>query len=236
MTDSQQNRHKTAGVLGGMGPDATVDFMSRVLAATPAACDQDHIHMLVDHNPRVPNRHQAIAGDAPSVGPQLAAMARGLEQAGADFLVMVCNTAHAYAADIQEAVSIPFINIVDVTVAALADRDVKYVGVMAAEGCLRAGLYQDALIAAGFEPVLWSTSEVDEFMSLVYRIKAGERDEDIAASFSKLAASLVFGGAEILLAGCTEIPLFLSADKAPVEMLFSTDLLVARTIELARES
>lgn len=226
--------HKTVGVLGGLGPEATVDFMAKVIAATPADSDQDHIHMLVDHNPTVPNRHDAIAGTTPSVGPRLAAMAKGLQDSGADFLVMVCNTAHAYSDDIRAAVSIPFVSIVDVTVEALAQQNAKQIGLMAARGCLDAGLYQAALKNAGYEIILWSDSELEEFMSLVYRIKAGERSEEISSGISRLAASLVFNGAEVLLAGCTEIPLVLCAEDAPAPLLSSTDLLVLRTIALAQ--
>lgn len=101
-------RSLTVGVLGGMGPEATVDFMARVLAATPASVDQQHIRMLVDHNPCIPDRHAAIAGTGPDIGPGLAAMAQGLEAAGADFLVMVCNTAHAYNDAIRDAIHIPY--------------------------------------------------------------------------------------------------------------------------------
>ena len=79
-----------------MGPQATVDFMARVVAATTANSDQDHIHMIVDHNPQVPNRHAAVAGKAPSIGPVLAAMARRLEDAGADFPVMVEKAVASY--------------------------------------------------------------------------------------------------------------------------------------------
>jgi aspartate racemase len=225
---------KTAGVLGGLGPQASVDFLTKIVAATEARSDQDHIRLLLDHNPTVPNRHDAIAGRAPSVGPILADMAAGLERGGADFLVMVCNTAHAYSEDIRAAVSIPFISIVDVTVAALADSGARRVGVMAAEGCLRAALYQRALEAAGYQPVLWSEAELETFMALVYRIKAGERDEDIRSGISQLATSLVFDGAEALIAGCTEIPLFLDQDSAPAPLFSSTDLLVQRTIQLAK--
>ena len=234
MKDSTTRPARTVGILGGLGPDATLDFMSKVLANTEASCDQDHIRMLVDHDPTVPNRHDAIAGKTPSVGPQLAAMAVGLEQAGADFLVMVCNTAHAYSADIRAAVNIPFISIVDVTVEALASTQAKQVGVMAADGALQAELYQRALEQAGFEAVLWSETELQQFMALVYRIKAGERDEDIAVGISSLASSLVFSGAEVLIAGCTEIPLFMNSDNTPAPLLSSTDLLVLRTIDIAK--
>ena len=79
-----------------MGPEATVDFMAEILAATPATEDQDHLRLLVDQNPQLPSRQLALAGAGESPGPQLAAMAQGLERGGADFLVMPCNTAHAY--------------------------------------------------------------------------------------------------------------------------------------------
>jgi aspartate racemase len=225
---------KTVGVLGGLGPEATVDFMARVVATTEASCDQDHIRMLVDHNPGVPNRHEAIAGNTPSVGPQLADMARGLEHAGADFLVMVCNTAHAYSDDIRAAVSIPFVSIIDVTIAALANQSMRSVGIMAADGCLRAGLYQNALSQAGYDAITWSESELQQFMALVYRIKAGEKDDEIASGINRLATSLAFNGAEVLISGCTEIPLFMNADQAPAPLLSSTDLLVQHTIKLAK--
>ena len=226
-------RSLTIGVLGGMGPEATVDFMARVIAATPASCDQEHIRMLVDHNPGIPDRHAAIAGTGPNIGPELAAMAQGLEAAGADFLVMVCNTAHAYTDCIRAAVDIPFISIVDVVMAAVADRPATAVGVMAADGCLQAGLYQQALMAMGREPLLWTAAEQQRFMTLLWRIKAGERGPELRSSLQALAASLEFAGAELLLAGCTEIPLILQQGDTGVRMLSSTDLLVRHSVALA---
>ncbi len=222
------------GVIGGLGPDATVDFMAKVIAATGANTDQDHIRMLVDHNPRVPNRHAAIASGDPVVGTELTAMATGLERAGADFLVMVCNTAHAWTADIRAAVSIPFISIVEVTVAAIADSGARKVGVMAAEGCLRAGLYQDALEKAGYQAITWGDGELQQFMSLVYRIKAGERGRELTEAMLELATVLVDAGAELLVAGCTEVPLVLDAGTAPAPLLSSTDLLAQHTVQLAQ--
>jgi aspartate racemase len=216
-----------------MGPQATVDFMARVIAATNAATDQDHIHMIVEHNPQVPNRHAAIAGTAPSIGPDLAAMARRLEGAGADFLVMVCNTAHAFADDIRAAVTIPFVSIIDVVMEALAGHSARRVGLMAAEGCLQAQLYQQALERDGHEAVLWNNEELARFMDIIYRIKSGDRADDIASGLRRLAAELEFRGADILVAGCTEVPMFLDHSDTTVPMLSSTDLLVRRTIELA---
>ena len=225
------------GVLGGMGPEATVDFMAKVISQTRASCDQDHIRMLVDHNPRVPNRHAAIAGDGIAVVVALTDMARGLERAGADFLLMVCNTAHAFQRDIEAAIAIPFVSIVDEVVAEL-DRQwphIKRVGVMAADGCIAAGLYQKALAETGRDPVTWSTGEQEEFMTLVYRIKAGDSLVEIRPTLERLGQSLAGRGAEVLVAACTEIPLVLGASPATlrVPLLSSTDILVSRTIDYA---
>jgi aspartate racemase len=160
-------------------------------------------------------------------------MAGGLEQAGADVLVMVCNTAHAWEDDIRAAVAVPFLSIIDATVDALDDRGPRRVGVMAADGCLEAGLYQRALETRGCEPVLWEPSEQAAFMALVYRVKAGERGPELTAALAALAGALAARGAEALIAACTEIPLVLTEDDAPLPLYASTDLLVARTLAFA---
>lgn len=227
---------RVVGVLGGMGPEATVDFMAKIVSRTAARRDQDHLHLLIDHNPGIPDRHAAIAGDAPSIGPQLAAMAHRLELAGADFLVMVCNTAHAYTQDIRAAISIPFISMVDLAVDALRDYEVTRVGIMAAEGCLRAGLYQRALQGAGYGCVTWEEQSLQAFMQLLYRVKAGERGDELTSALRELAAELEQRGAEVIVAACTEIPLILGPGDTRVPLLCSTSVLVQRTIELARET
>ncbi len=109
-------RQPVVGVVGGMGPEATVELMRRVIRATPARDDADHIHMIVDNNPKVPSRIKAlIEGTGEDPGPTLAAMARGLEAAGADFLVIPCNTAHHYLPVIRTAVSIPVLDMIALT-------------------------------------------------------------------------------------------------------------------------
>ena len=223
------------GVLGGMGPQATVDFLAKVVAQTDANSDQDHIRMLVDHNPKVPNRHAAIAGHGGEVGAALADMAIRLERAGANFLLMVCNTAHAFQHDIEAAINIPFISIVDEVVSELDMHwpNAKRVGVMAAEGCLSAELYQQALAQTGRKAISWSSEEQDLFMSLLYRVKAGDPLDKIKPQMAQLAQSLVEQGAETLIAGCTEIPLVLRASELPVPLLSSTDILVTRIIDYA---
>ena len=231
---------KIVGVLGGMGPDATVDFMSKVIAKTnqnnaalnKAGADQDHIRMLIDHNPKVPNRNDSIKGIGEDVGPHLADMAKRLEHAGADFLVMVCNTAHAFKGDIEQAVKIPFVSIIDEVTAEMENSHVKNtkVGIMAAQGCLESELYQRSLSKAGFEVVVWSEAELADFMQILYKIKGGDTGNQVRQNTLNMANILINKGAEVILAGCTEIPLVLHQDQLEVPMLASTDILVDRVI------
>lgn len=223
---------KTVGVLGGMGPDATVDFMTKVIAMTPADKDQDHIHMLVDHNPAVPNRQAAILGGGEDPGPALAAMARRLEQAGADFLVIPCNTAYVFEQSIIDAVSIPLISIIDETIAALPKK-CSVVGLLATDGCLKAGVYQKALKSQGIKSVELTGDDMQELMNLVNAIKAGDMGAAIADTMRALAEELVSRGAEAVVAGCTEIPLVLDDSMLNVPLISSTDVLAQKTVQLA---
>jgi aspartate racemase len=205
--------------------------MAKVIAFTPAARDQDHVHMLIDHNPAVPDRQEAILAGGEDAGPAMALMARRLEAAGAGFLVIPCNTAYAFRSQVLDACSIPLLSIIDVTVAAC--REYEAVGLLATAGCLRSGVYQDALSAAGIRTVLQNDDEVVELMRLVYRIKSGDRGAEVADSMQALAVALVNRGANAVIAGCTEIPLVLCDDMLDTPLVASTDELARATVAWA---
>lgn len=224
---------RVIGVIGGMGPAATADLFSKLIAATPAERDQDHLHVLIDNNPRIPNRNDAIAGQGPSPGSQLAAGARRLQQAGADVLVMACNTAHAFQPDIEAAVSIPFISMIDATTDAAMASAPRRVGVLAADGCRRAGLYQRAFAARGVEALFLDDEAQGEFMQLVYRIKSGDTGEAVRKSMRAHGASLLACGAEVVAAACTEVPLALPAETLGAPLVDSSDALVKRVVAFA---
>ncbi len=225
---------RTVGVIGGMGPAATVHFLARLLALTPASRDQDHLRLLVDCNPNVPDRNAAVRGEGPSPGPTLAAMARGLEAAGAELLVMPCNAAHEFAEAITSATRLPFINLIDTACAEATALGPRSVGVLAADGALAAGLYQDALVQRAIAPILLAPPEQAQFMELLYEVKAGRTDENARARMGALAEVLQSQGAEVLIAGCTEVPLVLTADDVAIPLVDSVDALARRTIAVAR--
>ena len=226
---------KTVGVLGGMGPAATIDFFARVVRATPARTEQEHLHLIIDNNPGVPDRNRAVAGTGPSPGPALAQMAQRLEQAGADFLVMPCNTAHAFADHIRAATPLPFIDMIEQTVQVVTANPGINVGLLAADGCLLAGLYQTQLAKVGRTAVVPNVGQQQSFMRALYQIKTGEMRES-RESIREVAEALVEQGVELMIAACTEVPLVLRAEDLTVPLVVSTDVLVARTIERAQRS
>lgn len=225
---------RIAGVLGGMGPAATVHFIARVQALSGAVRDQDHVRLIVDLNPRVPDRNAASAGAGQSPEAVLAAMARGLHSAGADFIVMPCNAAHSYAKAIRDATPLPFVNIIEETAAAVAKWDVARVGVLAAGACIEADLYQSALRERRIESIAPSMAEQARFMDVLYRIKSGDLGDGVRAEMKALAENLANAGAETVIAGCTEIPLVLDYAELSVPVVDSLEVLAERTVAIAR--
>lgn len=225
---------RTAGVLGGMGPAATLDFMAKVYAADPAQIEQDRVRLIVDCNPAVPDRNAAARGAGPSPGPALAAMAQGLVAAGAQFLVIACNTAHAWSADIVAAVDTPLLSMIDAACDEVARGHAVRVGLLAGQGCLDTGVYQQAFAARGWEAVLPGATNQAAFMEALYRIKGGAMGAPERAAFEACAREVAVAGAEVIVAGCTEVSLLLSPADLTLPMIDATQALAERTVAWAR--
>ncbi|MGZ8364349.1 MAG: cysteate racemase [Caulobacteraceae bacterium] len=215
---------KVLGVLGGMGPAATVDFLAKLQAATPAKADEDHIRVIADINPRVPNRHN----DAENAGRELARMAVALREAGAEVIAMPCNSAHAHAATIRAASGLPFIDILDEAIAAARATGAVRIGVLATPVAL--GLYKARLEAAGLEAMLPDADAEAAFMAVIYRIKAGDLGPQSKAAMKRLAHPLIAAGAQALIAGCTEVPLVLHPGDVDVPLIDSSQTLAERCV------
>jgi aspartate racemase len=226
-------RRKIVGVLGGMGPVATTQYMARVQALTPAIRDQDHLHLLVDCNPHVPGFAPEADVQGPAPETVLADMARRLEAMGAELLVMPCNTAHAYVAAITAATSLPFLNLIEAVAEAACAEGASTVGILAADPCLAAGLYQEAFARRGVEVVLPKAAEQATLMDLIHAIKAGSLGAATRRSMVELAEDLIARGAEVIVAGCTEVPLVLSPTDVAVPLADSLEILAARTVATA---
>ncbi len=222
---------KILGVLGGMGPAATVAFLARVQALTPAEGDADHIRIIADINPKVPDRNRQ--GDAAEV--VLGQMAMRLRDAGVQVLAMPCNTAHAQAAAIRK-VGLPFIDMIaETTEAALsATGEVapKKVGVLATPG--GEALYTRSLQAKGCKIVRLTGPDRETFMGCVYAVKRGDTGDAPRAEMRRLAAALVGAGAEVVIAGCTEVPLLLGLDDVSVPLVDSAEVLAQACVDRCR--
>jgi aspartate racemase len=214
---------KVLGVLGGMGPAATVAFLARVQALTPATVDQDHIRILADINPQVPDRQRAP--DAAEA--MLGQMAMRLRDAGAQVLAMPCNTAHALTAGILKA-RLPFIDMIDETAAAAVADGAKKIGVLATPG--GEALYTRVLQARGAKILRLTGSDRQAIMACINAVKAGDTGEGPRAEMRRLAGALIAAGAEVVIAGCTEVPLLLGPNDVSVPLVDSAEVLAAACV------
>lgn len=220
------------GVLGGMGPLATVDFMHKLLAATPARRDQDHVPLLVSSIPQVPDRTAAFRGHGASPLPALIASGRRLVDGGAALVVMPCNTAHLWFEPLQAALGVPMLHLVDAALAEAVDAvGSAPLGLLATQATLASGLYTAR--APRIDWRLPTAAEVDGCITpAIAAIKAG----DLPAGRTLLvgaARALARRGAQALVLGCTEIPLVLDAAAAPVPVIDATAALARRTVAWA---
>jgi aspartate racemase len=203
------------GIIGGMGPEATALLMNRIIAATPAEDDADHVPMFVDNNPQVPSRIAAlIEGKGEDPGPVIAGMAVRLEAFGAEALAMPCNTAHHYADRIRAAVTIPFLDMVQLSAARMASRmgvGAK-IGMLASPAVRITGVFDRAFDGTGCQPCYLNDDA--PLLSLIRHIKTGDSLQEANASMLSLSEMLLDQGADSLLISCSELSL-VSAAVAP---------------------
>lgn len=199
---------RRVGILGGMGPAATLDLMAKVLAATPAQRDEDHVPLVVWSVPQVPPRMAAMRGESPSPLPAMLEGARFLELAGATALAVACNTAHHWAKELAAGVSIPLLHIADAAVGELARRHppARRVALLGTRGTLRSGFYRERLRAHGIECLEADESGQEAIDRAIAAVKSGRR-ADACSEFDPVARRMLDAGADALLLACTELPL-----------------------------
>jgi len=221
------------GVLGGMGPDATIDLFTKIVRSTPAVRDQDHLRLIIDNNPRIPDRQKAILENGPSPAPMLIETAKNLAAAGADFIVIPCNTAHYWIEEIRRAVTIPVIDMIEETAkeTARSSPSLRTVGIIAATGTVRAGLYQKQFRKMSIKTMLPTDDDQASLMRTIYSVKAG--DLSVSPTAIQIGGRMVEAGAEAIVAGCTEMPLILKTGDLPVPIIDATQILATCAVEIA---
>lgn len=225
------------GVLGGMGPLATVDFMQKLVAATPATRDQEHVPALISCIPQIPDRTQAFQGKGESPLPALIACAKRLEAAGVGIIVIPCNTAHLWFEEIQAQLTIPLLHIVDATLkkAAAATGEAPRFGLLATEATMASGLYmRRPACATNGKLVQWllpTAMEIRDWITPgIAAVKAGKLDQG-RGLLVQAAHALHGRGAAAVVLGCTEIPVVLNDENSPLATIDATAALAQSAVE-----
>ncbi|WP_421866490.1 aspartate/glutamate racemase family protein [Motiliproteus sp.] len=202
------------GILGGMGPLATVDFVEKVIGLTPARCDQEHLPLIIHSVPQIPDRTACLIDQQRS---PLAAMARGVEtlaKSGVGAIVIPCNTAHHWYEPLSKDSPVPILHIADACAESLVNEGVASVGLMATDGTLKAGFYPRKLSEHGIAVTLPGAELQQQVMEGIYRVKAGQIETG-GRILESCVEQLLEQGVERVILACTEIPLALDRIESP---------------------
>ncbi|WP_223124174.1 aspartate/glutamate racemase family protein [Nocardioides marmotae] len=227
------------GVLGGMGPAATARFFDLLVAATPASSDQDHLPVMIWSDPRVPDRTAALLHDGPDPTPCLEVGGRALVEAGAEVVAIPCNTAHAFIGGLGARIGVPVLDMVEETAAAVVARCPlpATVGLLATDGTLFSGLYHQAFAKRDIPVLVPEPDDQARVMRAIRAVKAGDLSAPQRQEAADLVSNLVARGADIVILGCTELPLLLSHEP-PIESIDSlqclADAVVSRAVNSER--
>lgn len=228
---------KFVGILGGMGPDATVTMFHNILRATPAVQDQDHLRILIYNHPKLPDRTAAICDDGASPLPELITAARLLEHAGVDLLAIPCVTAHYFYDGIQKALTIPVLHIVKeiLQYAAAHHSECQILGLLSTLATMRTGLFQHFSGEFG-QTILMPSEDLNQtsIMAAIYKVKAGTLHGEPTRLLQHAANTLIEQGASAIIAGCTEIPLALSPQDISVPLLDPLKILAQAVVREAK--
>lgn len=226
---------RVVGILGGMGPAATADFYAKLVRATPALTDQEHLRTLIWSDPTIPDRTSALLYGGVDPTPLLLAGALLLRSGGASVIAVPCNTAHAFIPRIADEVGVPFVHMVEETVLSIRRRhpDATHIGLLATTGTQASLLYDKALRRHGLEPVTPSAETQEaRVMAGIARVKAGVVDAVTRELIAGAAGELVAAGAELVIAGCTELPIALEGVQLPVELVDPTEVLAEAVVRV----
>lgn len=198
---------KSIGIIGGMGPAATVDLFKKIVENTAANSDAGHVRVYMDCQPTIPDRTKAILENGESPVPYLAESATKLASIGADFLIMPCNTSHYFYDELCTLSPVPVMNMIRQTALFLHRQGIHKVGLLATDGTVKAGVYQKELEALGIETVCPSAAGQREVMRLIYDGVKADAPSFFIGKMCEVINDLFEQGASVLVLGCSELPL-----------------------------
>lgn len=224
-------KEKTVGVLGGLGPMATVYFYELVVEMTEASKDQEHVDMIVVNRATTPDRTAYIVGESDdSPLDYIVEDAKRLESIGVDFLVLTCNTAHYFHKKINDSVDIPLLNMIEETVDYAIGQNHKKIGILATTGNIKTGLYQDMCKTKEVDYYVLDDENQEKIMKIIYEdVKAGKAAD--MNMFNEIIDVLKENNCDCAILGCTELSLIKRDEKLPDEFFVdSSEVLAMNTI------
>ena len=230
-------RRPIVGILGGMGPAATADLYTKIIAATPATRDQDHVHVVIWADPTVPDRSNALLHGGADPTPWLRRGARALVEMGASFIAVPCNTAHAFLPRLAADVPVPFLHMMEETATAIEVTypTIERVGLLATSGTVAVGLYQERFARHHIDVVVPDDERQEgSVMRAIHCVKSGQTGRDVTDLLSVAARYLIDHGAEAVITGCTELPLVFKDGDASVPVIDPTMTLAEAVVRRAR--
>lgn len=227
------------GILGGVGPLATAYFMELLIKKTPARTDQDQMPMIVFNDPQIPDRTAYILDHSkPNPQQEMAKVARWLEDAGSDYIAIACNTAHYFYDAINDAVSIPVVNIMEETAHTIANAVTPgaRIGLLATEGTIQSGVFQEYLERWGLAAAAPDEQDQQLVTHLIYDCVKANQPYD-PEDFLSVARTLREEGCEAVIVGCTELSvIYQDLDERPEWLYDSLDILASRCVEIYQDA
>jgi aspartate racemase len=225
------------GVLGGMGPEATLLFFKKILANTNAAKDQDHARLVIFNDPQIPERLPAIEGQGESPLPMMIKGLLSLKSAEANFAVIPCVTAHYFLPQLKEKRILPIISIIEATISYIKENYafINCVGLMAALGTIKTGLFQRELAKKKISTLISEESDLQKVQNNIFAIKntASGNRKRIKRELTKIGQKLIKKGAQGIIIGCTELPIVLTPDCFDVPTFDVLDILARAALQKA---
>ena len=232
LKDKNESIKKTVGIIGGMGPGATALLFQKIIDHTDAKMDAEHIHILIDNRPSLPDRTAAILNRDDTPVRKICESGKRLEEMGAELIAIPCNTSHYFYPYIQENLDVPVINMLEETAKECKKLGFASVGVLATTGTKKTGIYEQALSAQGLQTIYPDEAGQEVLMSIIYDyVKAGK--PVTGEIFKEQLEDMESKGAQAFVLGCTELPIVFSDGDMGRRFIDSLDILAKKTVEMA---
>lgn len=225
---------KTLGIIGGMGPLATANLFNKIVLATDAESDQEHIHILIDNNTNIPDRTAFLLGLGENPMEELIKSAIKLEKMGANFLIMPCNTAHYFYDHIKREINIDFLNMIEETVKFVQANysNKKKVGLLGTEGTVQSGIYDLYFNKQSIEVIKPEKHIQDSITDIIYGVKKGKKEISLEGMYNAVE-EFKAKGAEVFILGCTELSVINEMYDLDENFVDALNVLTEKAIEFA---